>query len=95
MRNIDDGDTKSLEGTVEVARRWEFENRWVQTLYFRTTYEDFTQGGQADEVWLFYPGIQWSRTRTRPQRFPLWGDRQQLSIEYSDRAWGLTPNSPG
>jgi len=88
VRNIDDGDTKSLEGTVEVARRWEFENRWVQTLYFRTTYEDFTQGGQADEVWLFYPGIQWSRTRTRPQRFPLWGDRQQLSIEYSDRAWG-------
>ena len=88
VRNIDDGDTKSLEGTVGVARRWEFENRWVQTLYFRTTYEDFTQGGQADEVWLFYPGIQWSRTRTRPQRFPLWGDRQQLSIEYSDRAWG-------
>ncbi|XQU07277.1 autotransporter assembly complex protein TamA [Halomonas sp. LY9] len=88
VRNIDDSDTQSLEGTVEVARRWEFENRWVQTLYFRTTYEDFTQGGQADEVWLFYPGIQWSRTRTRPQRFPLWGDRQQLSIEYSDRAWG-------
>ncbi|MDK9687254.1 autotransporter assembly complex family protein [Halomonas sp. LC1] len=88
VRNIDDSDTQSLEGTVEIARRWEFDNRWVQTLYFRTTYEDFTQGGQSDEVWLFYPGIQWSRTRTRPQRFPLWGDRQQLSIEYSDRAWG-------
>ncbi|WP_404377755.1 autotransporter assembly complex family protein [Vreelandella aquamarina] len=88
VRNIDDGDTKSLESTVEVARRWEFENRWVQTLYFRTTYEDFTQGGEADEVLLFYPGIQWSRTRTRPQRFPLWGDRQQLSLEYSDSAWG-------
>ncbi|WP_438879415.1 hypothetical protein, partial [Bacillus cereus group sp. Bce036] len=42
VRNIDDSDTPSLQGTVEVARRWEFENRWVQTLYFRTTYEDFT-----------------------------------------------------
>ncbi|MBR2515450.1 MAG: outer membrane protein assembly factor [Halomonas sp.] len=88
VRNRDDGDTQSLEGTVEVARRWEFENRWVQTLYFRTTYEDFTQGGVSDDVWLFYPGIQWSRTRTQPQRFPLWGDRQQLSIEYSDTTWG-------
>jgi len=88
VRNRDDGDTQSLEGTVEVARRWEFENRWVQTLYFRTTFEDFTQGGVSDDVWLFYPGIQWSRTRTRPQRFPLWGDRQQLSIEYSDPVWG-------
>ncbi len=88
LRNRDDGDTRSMEGTVEVARRWEFENRWVQTLYFRTTYEDFTQGGMSDQVWLFYPGIQWSRTRTRPPRFPLWGDRQQLSIEYSDTIWG-------
>ncbi len=88
VRNVDDSDTKSLEGTVELARRWQFDNDWVQTLYFRTTYEDFEQGGEADEVWLFYPGIQWSRTRTRPQRFPLWGDRQQLSIEYSDTVWG-------
>lgn len=88
IRNVDDSDTDSLEGTVEIARRWEFDNDWVQSLYFRTTYEDFTQGGEADQVWLFYPGIQWSRTRTRPQRFPLWGDRQQLSVEYSDPAWG-------
>lgn len=88
VRNLDDGDTRSIESTVEIARRWEFENRWVQTLYFRTTYEDFTQGGISDDVLLFYPGIQWSRTRTRPQRFPLWGDRQQLSVEYSDTAWG-------
>ncbi|WP_447553015.1 autotransporter assembly complex protein TamA [Vreelandella sp. EE22] len=88
IRNRDDNDTRSLEGTVEFARRWEFENRWVQTLYFRTTYEDFTQGDLSDEVWLYYPGIQWSRTRTRPARFPVWGDRQQLSLEYSDTAWG-------
>nr|WP_312845187.1 autotransporter assembly complex family protein [Halomonas populi] len=88
VRNIDDSDTQSLEAGVELGRRWQFDNDWVQTIYFRTTYEDFTQGGEADQVWLFYPGIQWSRTRTRPQRFPLWGDRQQLSVEYSDTVWG-------
>ncbi|OZT74952.1 autotransporter assembly complex protein TamA [Vreelandella boliviensis] len=88
IRNVDDSDTQSIEGTVELARRWKFDNDWVQTLFFRTTYEDFEQGGEADQVWLFYPGIQWSRTRTRPQRFPLWGDRQQLSLEFSDTVWG-------
>ncbi|WP_442908603.1 autotransporter assembly complex protein TamA [Halomonas sp. S3-1-8] len=88
IRQREDNDTESLEGTVEFARRWEFDNRWVQTLYVRTTYEDFTQGNLSDEVWLYYPGIQWSRTRTRPTRFPLWGDRQQLSLEYSDTLWG-------
>lgn len=88
LRNIDDGDTELLEGSVEVARRWQFDNDWVQTIYLRTSYVDFEQGGEADQVWLLYPGIQWSRTRTRPQRFPLWGDRQQFSVEYSDTAWG-------
>lgn len=88
IRNLDDSDTQLLEGGVEAARRWQFDNDWLQTLYFRTSYADFEQGGEADQVWLFYPGIQWSRTRTRPQRFPLWGDRQQLSLEYSDTFWG-------
>lgn len=88
IRNLDDNDTELLEATVEVARRWQFDNDWVQSLYLRTSYVDFEQGGEADQVWLLYPGVQWSRTRTRPQRFPLWGDRQQLSVEYSDTAWG-------
>ena len=73
---------------MELARRWKFDNDWVQSVYVRTTYEDFTQGGESEKVFIYYPGIQWTRTRTRQQRFPTWGDRQQLSIEYSDTAWG-------
>jgi translocation and assembly module TamA len=88
IKNLDDGDTQSLESTVELARRWKFDNDWVQSVYVRTTYEDFTQGGESEKVFIYYPGIQWTRTRTRQQRFPTWGDRQQLSIEYSDTAWG-------
>nr|WP_311881935.1 autotransporter assembly complex family protein [Halomonas piscis] len=88
IKNLDDGDTHSLESTVELARRWQFDNDWVQSVYVRTTYEDFTQGGESEKVWIYYPGIQWTRTRTREQRFPVWGDRQQLSLEYSDTAWG-------
>ncbi|MDR5898264.1 autotransporter assembly complex protein TamA [Halomonas vilamensis] len=88
LKNLDNNDTRSLEATIEVARRWQFDNDWVQSVYLRTTYDDFTQGGDAQKVLIYYPGVQWSRTRTRQQRFPTWGDRQQFSVEYSDTAWG-------
>lgn len=88
IKHLDDNDTQTLEGSLQIARRWKFDNDWEQSIYVRTTYEDFTQGGEADKVWLLYPGIQWTRTRTRDQRFPVWGDRQKLSIEYSDSVWG-------
>lgn len=88
LRHRDNADTRTLESTVEAARRWEFDNRWVQTLFVRATFEDFTQGGEADSVLIYYPGISWSRTRTREPRFPTWGDRQRIGIEYSNSLWG-------
>ncbi|PWW40692.1 autotransporter assembly complex protein TamA [Chromohalobacter israelensis] len=88
LRSLDNEDTKSLESSVELARRWEFDNDWVQELYFRTTYEDFTQADQDEQVLLLYPGISWTRTRTRQPNFPKWGDRQRLALEVSDPAWG-------
>lgn len=88
FRHRDMDDTRSLEVTLEGARRWEFENRWVQTLYVRSTFEDFTQGGQDEQVLLLYPGISWARTRTRNPTFPTWGDRQRIAFELSDGLWG-------
>lgn len=88
FRHRDNKDTRSLEATLEAARRWEFENRWVQTLYVRSTFEDFTQAGDAEQVLILYPGISWSRTRTRNPTFPRWGDRQRLAFEVSDGLWG-------
>ncbi|WP_330932856.1 MULTISPECIES: autotransporter assembly complex protein TamA [unclassified Halomonas] len=88
LRHRDNEDTRSNEATVELARRWEFDNRWVQTLFARATYEDFTQGGEDESVFIYYPGVSWSRVRTRDPRFPTWGDRQRVTFEYSDTSWG-------
>ncbi|HSH49730.1 MAG TPA: autotransporter assembly complex family protein [Halomonas sp.] len=88
LRHQDDDDTRTLESTVEAARRWTFDNDWEQSLYVRGTYEDFTQAGVSNQVLLLYPGISWSRTRTRHPAFPTWGDRQRLAVEYSSDAWG-------
>lgn len=88
LSHKDSDDTRSLETTLEGARRWEFDNGWIQHLYVRTTYEDFTQGSDSEQVLLLYPGIRWSRTRTRNPTFPTWGDFQRLSLEVSDGLWG-------
>ncbi len=88
LKNIDNEDTQSLESSVQLARHWEFANGWEQDLYWQTTYEDFTQADQDDAVLLLYPGISWTRTRKRNDSFPTWGDRQQLTLEWSDPAWG-------
>ncbi|MDR5858684.1 outer membrane protein assembly factor [Halomonas eurihalina] len=88
IRNKDSEDTESLEASVEFGRRWKFDNGWEQYLYVRSTYEDFTQAGESNQVLLLYPGVRWSRTRTRNPTFPTWGDRQQLTVQYSNEAWG-------
>ncbi|WP_110599652.1 autotransporter assembly complex protein TamA [Salinicola lusitanus] len=88
LKNIDNEDTKSFESSVQLARHWEFSNGWIQDLYWQTTYEDFTQADQNDAVLLLYPGISWSRTRKRNPIFPSWGDKQELTLEWSDPSWG-------
>ncbi|CAM3416758.1 autotransporter assembly complex protein TamA [Halomonas lysinitropha] len=88
LRHKDNEDTRTLESTLEAARRWKFDNDWEQSLYLRGTFEDFTQAGVSNQVLLLYPGISWSRTRTRNPTFPTWGDRQRLAVEYSSDWWG-------
>ncbi|RAR60315.1 translocation and assembly module TamA [Onishia taeanensis] len=88
FQQVDNEDTQSLEISTEVSRRWKFDDGWTQDVFVRTTYEDFTQASEDDQVLLYYPGISWSRTRSRNPIFPTWGDRQRLSLSYSDTTWG-------
>jgi len=88
LRNQDIEDTESFESTVDFGRRWLFDNDWEQIVYLRATYEDFTQADESNQVLLLYPGVQWSRTRTRNPQFPTWGDRQSLNLQYSSESWG-------
>lgn len=88
LRNEDNEDTETLEASVEFGRRWQFDNAWEQIVYLRATYEDFTQADLDNQVLLLYPGVRWTRTRSRNPTFPRWGDRQQISVQYSSEAWG-------
>lgn len=88
LRNKEDGDTRALEASIEFGRHWKFDNDWEQTIYLRATFEDFTQAGEKNQVLLLYPGVRWNRTRTHNPSFPTWGDSQQLTVQYSNEAWG-------
>nr|WP_051234150.1 autotransporter assembly complex family protein [Halomonas halocynthiae] len=88
LRNQDNNDIKTLEASVEFGRHWTFANDWEQTIYLRATYEDFTLAGEKNQVLLLYPGVRWSRSRTKHPNFPTWGDSQQLTLQYSNKAWG-------
>ncbi|MDR5865782.1 autotransporter assembly complex protein TamA [Halomonas koreensis] len=88
LRNKDSEDTRALEASVEFGRRWRFDNAWEQLIYVRGTYEDFTQADEDNQVVLLYPGVRWTRTRSRNPTFPTWGDRQRIDLQYASEAWG-------
>lgn len=85
---VDDDDEDSNETTVRFGREWKFDNGWQQKIYLGASYDDFTIASDTGQVFLLYPGVTWTRTRTRPKAFPMWGDRQQLTVEYGNEAWG-------
>ncbi|ATJ82836.1 autotransporter assembly complex protein TamA [Halomonas beimenensis] len=88
LRHKDNEDTRTLEATTEIGRRWTFDNGWEQLVYLRGTFEDFTQAAESNQVVLLYPGVRWSRTRSRQPTFPTWGDRQRFTLQYSSELWG-------
>ena len=48
----------------------------------------YTQGADEGNSLLLIPGVSWSRLRVRGGLVPDWGDRQQLTLEFSDPYWG-------
>lgn len=85
---VDDDDEDSNETSVRFGREWKFDNGWQQKVYLGASYDDFTIASDTGQVFLLYPGVSWTRTRTRPTAFPMWGDRQKLTVEYGNEAWG-------
>ncbi|WP_191237001.1 autotransporter assembly complex protein TamA [Cobetia marina] len=89
---VDDDDETSNETTVRFGREWKFDNGWQQKIYLGASYDDFTIASDTGQVFLLYPGVSWTRTRTRPKAFPMWGDRQKLTVEYGNQIWGSDEN---
>ena len=74
-------DTDSDNVTAAISRNWEFATGWQRSIGAHIMYDSFTQGGVSNDTMLVYPGISFSRTRSRGGMMPFWGDTQRYSID--------------
>lgn len=77
-------DTESNSITLMAARYWELESGWQRSVGLKWSYDDFTQGTDTHKTMLVYPGVSFSRTRTRGGMMPFWGDSQRYTLDVSN-----------
>lgn len=87
-KHTDLNDTKSDAMTLAAARHWELETGWQRTVSLRWMLDSFTQGAVDETTMLIYPGVSFSRTRSRGGMMPRWGDSQRYSVDVSSTWWG-------
>lgn len=89
IRYVDNHDTISTETSIGLERHWQLESGWKRVASIRYLYENYKQGGEEEGILrMVLPGISYSKTRARGGAMPNWGDKQLISIEYSDPAIG-------
>ncbi len=84
----DNNDTRSDLTTLSVHRWKRRPESWDRDVFIRLENEIYTQGADEGNSLLLIPGVSWSRLRVRGGLVPDWGDRQQLTLEFSDPYWG-------
>jgi len=88
MKNTNKLDTQSLENNLAVERHWQLESGWHRTVFLRYLYEDFIQADVSNRSKMLLPGISFSRARTRGGAMPMWGDKQVLTLEATNKNIG-------
>lgn len=70
------------------SRNWDLSSGWQRAINLTWRWDNFTQGSVSNTTMLLYPGVSFSRTRSRGGLMPTWGDSQRYSIDVSDTSWG-------
>ncbi|MCE9862421.1 autotransporter assembly complex protein TamA, partial [Aeromonas caviae] len=84
----DNNDTRSDLATFGVHRWTRRPESWDRDVFVRLENERYVQGQDEGNSLLLIPGVSWSRLRVRGGLVPDWGDRQQLTMEFSSPYWG-------
>lgn len=83
--DLDDTHYKQIETGIHYwTRMW---GDWQRDYFFKTAYEEYTQGEDEGNTLLFLPGASLTRTRSRGGIDPYWGDQQTMTVMFSDPAW--------
>ena len=87
-KHTDLNDTEADTATFTLSRWWEFESGWQRSVRLRTSYDKFTQGDESHSTALIYPGISFSRIRSRGGAMPNWADSQRYSLDFAAKDIG-------
>ena len=87
-KHTDLNDTRADTASFTLSRWWEFESGWQRSVRVRTSYDKFTQGDEHHSTLLVYPGVSFSRIRSRGGAMPYWADSQRYSVDFSSEDLG-------
>lgn len=87
-KHTDLNDTQSDSMTLAASRYWDLETGWQRSVGLKWMLDSFTQGETDETTMLVYPGVSFSRTRSRGGMMPRWGDSQRYSVDVSSTWWG-------
>ncbi|MDO5531142.1 autotransporter assembly complex family protein [Sutterella sp.] len=88
FKNTNLNDTKSMQTTLMGARYWNLAEGWQRSVNLHWLYDNFEQGLTDTATMVIYPGISFSRTRSRGGAMPSWGDSQRYSFDIARKLWG-------
>ncbi len=87
-KHTDLNDTDADTASFTLSRWWEFDSGWQRSVRLRTSYDKFTQAAESHSTVLIYPGISFSRIRSRGGAMPYWADSQRYSLDFAAKDIG-------
>ena len=87
-KHTDLNDTEADTASFTLSRWWEFQSGWQRSVRLKASYDQFTQGDESHSTMLVYPGITFSRLRSRGGPMPYWADSQRYSVDFASRGLG-------
>jgi len=84
-KHTDLNDTEADTTTFTLSRWWEYQSGWQRSVRLKSSYDQFTQGDESHSTTLVYPGVTFSRLRSRGGTMPYWADSQRYSVDFSSR----------
>lgn len=88
IKREDLNDTQSNNATLLVSRNWDRYEGWKRSIHLRAMFDSFDQGLTSESTMLVYPGVSFSRTRSRGGLMASWGDSQRYTVNWSNECWG-------
>lgn len=88
----DNNDTKYTAATMAFQRFWNHDTGWSYSAGLKARYDDFIQGDDNYKTILVYPTASVTHKRTDGNLFPVWGEKQTLTVNYGNKIWGSDVN---